>query len=185
MDLSDLKLNSIINYQDSPYLIIASQHQKMGRGGAVVKTKLKNILTGQTLEKTFAGGDKFSEADIRKSRASFLYADKESYFFMDSENYEQFSLDKSNLGSQSDYLVEGQQVNVLNYNNQPVAVELPVKINLKVVQSPPGIKGDSATSSTKVVTLETGKKIKAPLFIKEGDVLKVNTETDEYVERVN
>lgn len=184
MNITGLKLSTIITYKDEPCLIIASQHQKIGRGGAVVKTKLKNLITGQTLEKTFTEKDKFSEANIKKSQASFLYNDKENYFFMDSENYEQFSLPQEVIAEQKDFLKESQVVTILNYNNQPVAIELPIKINLKVIQAPPGIKGDSVSSTTKFVTLETGKKIKTPLFIKEGDLIKVNTQTEEYVERV-
>lgn len=184
MNLTDLKLNIIITYKDEPYLIISSQHQKMGRGGAVVKTKLKNLITGQTLEKTFAGGDKFSEANIKRTKASFLYNENTNYFFMDSENYEQFFLPQEILTGQEEYLKDGQIVTVLNFNNQPVTIELPIKVDLKVTQSPPAVKGDTAGTATKLITLETGKKIKAPLFVKEGDLIKVNIETGEYVERV-
>jgi len=183
MNLTELKLNTIITYNNEPYLIVSSQHQKMGRGGAVVKTKLKNIISGATLEKTFAGGDKFSEAEIIKSQASFLYESGGQYFFMDAENYEQFSFGRESLAGKEQYLKEGLVVTVLNYNNNPVAVELPVKCEYRVKQAPPGIKGDTAGGATKIVTLETGKQIKTPLFIKEGDLLRVNTDTGEYVER--
>lgn len=183
MDLSDLKLNVVITYQNEPYLIVSSQHQKMGRGGAVVKTKLKNIITGATLEKTFAGGDKFSEADILKSKASFLYHEQANYYFMDTVTYEQFSLNGGFLGEKTDYLKEGLEVTVLNYNNQPVTIELPIKNVYKVISTPPGIKGDTAGSASKIATIETGKEIKVPLFIKEGDQIRINTETGEYVER--
>ena len=184
MNLTDLKLNTIITYNNEPYLIISSQHQKMGRGGAVVKTKLKNLITATTLEKTFAGSDKFSEADIIKTKASFLYLEKNNYYFMDQENYEQFSLTKELLMGKEEYLKEGLIVTVLNYNNQPVAINLPIKCDYKVIQAPPAVKGDTAGSATKVVILETGKQIKTPLFIKEGDIIRVNTETGEYVERI-
>lgn len=183
MNLTDLKLNTIITYNNEPYLIVSSQHQKMGRGGAVVKTKLKNLITSATLDKTFAGGDKFSEADITKTKANFLYTENNQYHFMDSENYEQFTFTKEIMAGKEDYLKEGLVVNVLNYNNQPIAIELPIKCNFKVIQAPPAVKGDTAGSATKIVTLETGKKIKTPLFIKEGDQIKINTETGEYVER--
>lgn len=149
----------------------------------MVKTKLKNIVSGATLEKTFAGGDKFSEADIIKSKASYLYEENNQFYFMDRENYEQFSLAAESLTGKEQYLKEGLVVTVLNYNNQPVAVELPIKGEYKVIQAPPAVKGDTAGSATKIVTLETGLEIKVPLFIKEGDVLRINTETGEYVER--
>lgn len=184
MNLTDLKINTIITFQNEPYLIISSQHQKMGRGGAVVKTKLKNIITGVTLEKTFAGGDKFSEADITKTKGSYLYEKNGQHYFMDTENYEQFSLTTESLAGKEQYLKEGLIVTILNYNNQPIAIELPIKCQYKVIQAPSGVKGDTAGSATKIVTLETGKQIKVPLFIKEGEIIKINTETGEYVERV-
>jgi elongation factor P len=183
MDLSNLKLNTIITYQNEPYLIISSQHQKQGRGGAVVKTKLRQIITGATLEKTFSGGDKFSEADVTKSKATFLYVEKNNCYFMDTASYEQFSLGADFLSDKIPYLKEGMEVTVLNYNDQPVAIELPIKTEYKIISTPPGIKGDTAGSATKVATLETGKEIRVPLFVKEGDLVRINTETGEYVER--
>lgn len=185
LSISDIKLGTIISRNNQPYQVTYTQHVKMGRGGANLKTKLKNLITGQTLDITYSGSDKAEEADLERSKANFLYQENGSGFFMDNDSYEQFSLDLSAIGEQAGYLKEGLTVEVLIYEGRPVSVKLPVKVNLKVIQSPPGVKGDTAGAATKIVTLETGKEIKAPLFINQNDVIKVNTDTGEYVERVN
>lgn len=185
LSINDIKLGTVITHQGQPYQAIYTQHIKVARGGANLKTKLRNLITGQNLELTFSGGDKIEEADLQRAKANFLYSDGNSFHFMDNESYEQFSLNKEAIGAQTEFLKEGLTVDVLIYENQPVSVKIPIKVELKVAQSPPGIKGDTAGSAAKLVTLETGKEIKAPLFINQGDVIKVNTETGEYVERVN
>ena len=178
-------MGTIISHDGQPYQVTYTQHVKMGRGGANLKTKLKNLITGQVLEITYSGGDKIAEADLERSKANFLYNEGGSYNFMDNESYEQFSLDKNSIGEPADFLKEGATVDVLIFEKKPVSIKLPVKVDLKVTQSPPGVKGDTAGSANKIVTLETEKEIKAPLFIDKGDIIKINTETGEYVERVN
>jgi len=185
LTISDIKLGSIINHNGQPYSVISAQHVKMGRGGANLKTKLKNLITGGNLEITFSSSDKVEEADLERSKANFLYQENGQYYFMDNESFEQFELDRESLGDQADFLKDGLIVDVLVYEGKPVSVKLPVKVEFKVVESPPGIKGDTAGSASKVVKLESGKEIKAPLFINQGDVIKINTETGEYVERVS
>lgn len=185
LSISDIKIGTIITHANQPYSVVQAQHLKMGRGGANLKTKLKNLITGQNLEITFSGGDKVEEAILERSHVNFLYSENDTYYFMNNENYEQLQLTSEVIGEQVGFLKEGLTVDVLIYKNKPVSVKLPVKVDLKVLESPPGVKGDTAGSATKLVTLETGKEVKAPLFINEGDVLKINTETGEYVERVN
>lgn len=185
LSISDIKLGTAITHNGQPYLVIYTQHVKMGRGGANLKTKLRNLITGQNLEITYSGGDKAEEADLERSKASFLYQEGEQYHFMDSASYEQFSLDKDTLGLAANFLKEGQIVDVLIFKSRPVSVKLPAKVELKVTESPPGIRGDTAGSATKIVTLETKAEIKVPLFINQDDLVKVNTETGEYVERVS
>lgn len=185
LSINNIKLNTIITHNNQPYLVIQTQHVKMGRGGANLKTKLRNLITGQNLEITYSGGDKAEEADLERSKANFLYNEGDAYYFMDNESYEQFELVKELIGEPADFLKEGMTVDVLIYEGKPVSIKLPVKVDLKVTQSPPGIKGDTAGSATKMVTLETGKQVKAPLFVNQGDTIKINTETGEYVERVN
>lgn len=184
LNLSDIKTGKAISLNNEPYLVIFHQHSKIGRAGAVLRTKIRNIKTGAVMEKTFQGADKIEEAQISKSKAQFLYREGENYFFMDNASYEQFSLPKSVLGNLTKYLLENTEVTILNFNGNPINIELPVKMELRVVEAPPGIRGNTADGGTKQVTLETGIKVNAPLFVKEGDILRVNTETGEYVERV-
>lgn len=184
LSLSDIKTGKTVDLNNEPYLILSHQHSKMGRAGAVLRTKIRNLKTGAVMEKTFQGAEKIEEAEISKSKAQFLYRDGEDYFFMDNVNYEQFSLPKSVLGNLTDYLIDGTEVTILNYNSHPINIELPVKMELRVTEAPPAIRGNTADGGTKQVTLETGIKISTPLFVKEGDVIRVNTETGEYAERV-
>lgn len=185
MEINDLKkTGTVIVVNKEPYQVIFSQHARTAQRRAFVRTKLKNLVTGQILEKTFNASDKIEEANIEKSKANFLYAEKDDLFFMDNQTYEQFSLKMSCLWDQEKFLKEGTEVGVLMFDKRPINVDLPKKINLKVIEAPPSIKGDSATTPTKTVTLETGAKINVPIFIKTGDVIRINTESGEYVERV-
>ncbi|PIP26647.1 MAG: elongation factor P [Candidatus Moranbacteria bacterium CG_4_9_14_3_um_filter_40_7] len=184
LGLSEIKSGRNIILKDVPYAVLYHEHSKTGRAGSVLRTRLKNLQNGAILEKTFQGADKISEADINKSKAQFLYREKEKYCFMDMESYEQFSLSEKVLASAKDYLVEGTEMTVLNFNSQPINIELPVKIALRVVEAPPNVRGNTVSSGGKIITLETGLKISAPLFIKEGEKIIVNTERGEYVSRV-
>ncbi len=184
LGISEIKAGKNIVWDGQPYKVLSHEHSKMGRAGAVLRTKLKNLKTGAVLEKTFQGADKVEEADLTVTRAQYLYREGNNYVFMNQENFEQFSLADKTLEKNASYLIEGIEVNVLNYQNNPINIELPVKIKLKVTEAPPGIKGDTASGGNKVITLETGLKINAPLFIKEGDVVIINTEKGEYVSRV-
>ncbi|MBL7141561.1 elongation factor P [Patescibacteria group bacterium] len=185
MDINNLKKTGlVITLSNEPYQIIYSQHSKTARGQAFVKTKLKNLITGQTLEKTFTASDKVQEADVKKSKASFLYSKEDKFFFMNNQSYEQFFLDRRSLAGQEKFLKEGLEVSVLMFNKNPVNIDLPKKVELKVVEAPPNIKGDSATTPTKIITLETGTKINVPIFVKKDDLIRVNTKSGKYVERV-
>jgi len=170
--------------EGEPYKVLSDEHSKMGRAGAVLRTKLKNLITGAVLEKTFQGADKVEEADVERTYAQYLYQDGDGFAFMDSASYEQFSLPKNVIGDLANYLVEGVEVSIINFNGGPINIELPVKVELTVTDAPPGIKGDTASSGDKLVTLETGAKVTTPLFINKGDKIIVNTEKGEYVSRV-
>ncbi|RJQ34762.1 elongation factor P [Candidatus Parcubacteria bacterium] len=183
LSLSDLKVGKIVSINKEPYQIVASQHIKVARGGAVVKTKLKSLLSGSTLEKTFSGSDSVEEADISHRKANFLYKQGEVFAFMDNEDFEQFEFNEEIIGDMASYFKEGQEVDVLTFNGKPVSVALPTKITLEVTSAPEGVKGNSAGAATKMVILETGLEIRTPMFIKSGDRVVVNTETGEYVER--
>lgn len=183
LTLNDIKTGKNILIAGVPYAVLYHEHSKMGRAGSVLRTKLKNLLTGAVLEKTFQGADKVEEADIVKSKAQFIYRQDSDFYFMDNGSYDQFSLPEKVLGDASRYLKEGTEVTFLNFNEQAINIELPVKIKFKVTEAPPGIKGNTVSSGGKLVTLETGIKVSAPLFVKEGDEIIVNTEKGEYVER--
>ncbi len=183
LGISDIKTGKNIVLDETPFLILYHEHSKTGRAGSVLRTRIKNLVTGAVLEKTFQGADQVHEADISKSKAQYLYKEGLNYSFMDNGSYEQFSLSQNVLGSAVDYLIEGIEITVLNFNGIPINIELPVKVKLKVVEAPPGIKGNTVSTGGKIVTLETGLKISTPLFVNEGDEIIVNTEKGEYVGR--
>ncbi|MDP3957405.1 MAG: elongation factor P [bacterium] len=183
LSLTEIKTGRKIIYSGEPYVVMDYQHSKIGRGGAVMRTKLKNLLSGAIIDYTFQGAEKIEEAEISKSHAQYLYHDGEEYQFMDTATYDQFSLSKKVLGVMPLYLIEGTEVSILNWNERPINLELPIKVTLKVADAPPGIKGDTASGGGKVVTLETGIQVTAPLFVKTGDSVIVNTEKGTYVSR--
>lgn len=184
LSISEIKVGKVIQVNSEPFVVTRADHHKMGRGGAVLKVKLKNLINGNVLDKTFQGNDKAEEANTEKKKANYMYADETNANFMDNENFEQFSLSLESIGDKQKYLKEGTDVDVLYFDNLPVAIELPIKMEFKVVSAPPGVKGNSAGNVTKQVELETGMTINAPMFVNEGDVIRVNTDTGEYVERV-
>ncbi len=181
--MNDLKLGIFISLNNQPYTVIFTQHIKMARSGATMRTKLKNLVTGATLEKTFSGGDRIEEADLARRKANVLYRSDEIFYFMDAENFEQYELNGEAIGEKNNYLKEGQSLDVLLYNGRPINIELPKKIVLTVASAPPGVRGDTSGAATKTVTLETGFELRVPLFIKTGDQVRINTDTGEYVER--
>jgi elongation factor P len=184
MNLNEIKSGKNIILDGSIYTVLYHEHSKTGRAGAVLRTKLRNLSSGATMEKTFQGSEQVQEADIAKSKAQYTYRDSNDYYFMDSETYDQFTLSREVLGDNSDFLKEGTEITLLNFEGNPINIELPIKVKLKVIEAPPNVKGNSASSPSKVVTLETGLKINAPIFIKNGDEIIVNTQKREYVGRV-
>ncbi len=183
LNISDIKTGKKIVLDGDPYTVIFNEHSKMGRAGAVMRTKLKNLANGSVVEKTFQGADKVEEADITKSKAQYLYAENDQYYFMDNETYDQFAIDQSALGNMVQYLTEGLEVTLLNFNNNPINIEPPIKVTLTVTDAPPGLKGDTQSGGDKLVTVETGAQITTPLFIETGDCIVVNTETGTYVSK--
>ncbi len=181
--LSDLKLGKVVTLNNEPYQIVFTQHIKQARGGAVLKTKLKNLISGSTLEKTFSGADAVEEADMARRQANFLYQQEGNFFFMDNTDFEQFQFSSDDLGAVTKYLKDGQEVEVLFFNNRPVSIVLPTKIVFAVTSAPEGVRGNSAGAVTKTVALENGLEVRTPLFIKSGDNIIVNTDTGEYVSR--
>jgi len=183
LSLNEIKLGKIILENKEPYIVIRIDHHKVARGGAVLKTKLKNLINGNVLEKTFQGNDKATPAETEKKKANFMYKDEHNANFMDNETYEQFTLELDQIGDKQKFLKDGTDVDTLYFQGKPVSIDLPVKMEFKVTSAPPGVKGNSAGNVTKQVELETGSTLNVPMFINEGDTIRVNTETGEYVER--
>ncbi len=183
LSFNEIKTGKVIKVNDEPYVIIKTDHHKMGRGGAVLKTKCRNLINGNVLERTYQGADKAEEAETETKKANFMYKDKDEAFFMDNTSFEQFSLHVDEIGSQVKFLKDDTDVDVLYFEGKPVTVSLPIKMEFKVVSAPPGVKGNSVGNVNKTVELETGAEISVPMFINEGDIIRVNTENEEYVER--
>ena len=181
--LNSIRIGMTLLVDREPYQVVVANFSRQQQRKPVMQTKLKSLISGKVMEINFKPGDRIEEADLEKSKADFLYTDHTGTHFMDSTSYEQVTIDADILGEKVELLKEGTSVDILLFEGKAISVQLPPKIDLKVISAPPGIKGDSAGGVTKPVTLETGLTINAPLFIKEGDIIKINTETIEYVER--
>ena len=181
---SDFRKGLKIEFRGDPYEIVDFLHVKMGRGGANVKTKMKNLKTGGVVEETIRSGEKFPTPELEERKMQFLYMQDGLYYFMDQETYEQLPLTSEQLGDAKLFLKENIEVKILNYKGTPLNVELPMFIELVVAQTDPGYKGDTASGGGKPAKLETGAIVRVPFHINEGDTIKVDTRTSEYIERV-
>jgi elongation factor P len=166
------------------FQVIEFQHVKPGKGAAFVRTKLKNIVTGSTVERTFNPSDKMPKAHIERKEMQFLYSEGELFHFMDVETYEQIALNSSTIGDSLKFVKENDSVKILSHKENVFGIEPPTFVELEIIETEPGYKGDTATGATKPATVETGALIKVPLFVCQGDVVKVDTRTGEYMERV-
>ena len=184
LSTSDFRKGLRLKVEGEVYYVVEFQHARTAQRKAFVRTKLKNLKTGQVLERTFASGEMFEEPDFSQKQMQFTYKSGDEYHFMDGRTYEQVTLTEVQLGDFKWFLVEGREYLVLIFEGNPTGLELPASVILKVATTEPGIKGDSVTNITKPATLESGLEIKVPLFIREGDFVKVDTRTNEYLERV-
>jgi elongation factor P len=182
ISVNNLRKGKLVEIEGTVFSVVEFQHVKPGKGHAFVRVKLKNAQTGAVIDRTFAGKEKIDEADAQHTRMQFLYAD-DKWHFMDNATYEQVALNEDDVGEAARYLTEGLEAEILLYQGRPLAIELPAAVNLKVVFTEPGLKGDTATGAKKKAELETGYQLDVPLFINQGDVLKVDTRTGEYLER--
>lgn len=180
----DLKKGITIELEGTLYQIIDWQHIKIGRGSAQVRLKLRDIRGGHTIERTFQAGEKFARARLDRHQVQYLYNDGDLYHFMDSESYEQSMLSKEQLGDAIDYLKDGMSMDILYYKEEPINVELPNSVELEVIETEPGFRGDTATNLNKPAKLETGITIQVPLFVDTGEMIRVDTRTGAYLERV-
>lgn len=184
LKITDLKPGVLIELQGDPFLVLSSYFKLLGRGRGMTKAKLKNIKTGATTEKVFRGNDTASEAHLEKKKASYLYHNEGDFCFMDKESYEQFSIPAEVIDFSRHFLIEGQEIEILYFKEKPLNVALPIKTNLKVKETEPGVRGGRETAGTKKAVLETGFIVQVPLFIKEGDLVKIDTREGKYIERV-
>lgn len=166
------------------YQILEFQHVKPGKGRTFVRSKLRNVRTGQVIEKTFTAGEAVEDAFVARKPAQFLYRTGDAWVFMDLETFDQFELGEDMVGDQAEWLIEGMEVSVTQHDGTPIGMEVPEHIELEVIAAEPGVKGDTAQGGTKPVTLESGAVVQAPLFIDVGDRLKVDTRNRKYIERV-
>ena len=180
----DLRKGNTIVVDGELVKVLDFQHVKMGRGSAFVRVQMRNLRSGATTERTFQAGSKFEQARLERRRVQYLYDDGDNYTFMDTETFEQPTLGPRILGDAVKYLKEGMSIDLLVYGDEPIDVELPTSVELRVERTDPGVRGDTASGGSKPATLETGAVVQVPLFINEGDVLKVDTRTGAYIERV-
>jgi elongation factor P len=181
---NDFKRGMAIKVESDIYTVVEFQHVKPGKGGAFVRTKLKSLTKGTVIDRTFRAGEKIEDIKIEDKSMQYLYSDGDSLIFMDTESYEQEPISKDTVGDILDYIKEGDLVHIMTYEDKPISIEPPTFVNLKVIYAEPGIKGDTATNVTKPVKVETGAQIHVPIFVQEGDVIKIDTRKGEYVERV-
>lgn len=184
-NLTDIRTGSVVKVNGDPYLVTQNQFMRKDAGKPVMRTKLRNLITGNSLDKTFLAGESFEFADIERKQCQYLYSDGSSAHFMDNESFEQFELDEDNIEDILKFLKEDTEVYVTFYEGSPIGVQPPVKVTLEVKQTVPGVKGDTAQGGTKPATLETGVTVNVPLFVKEGDKIIINTETGQYDSRSN
>ncbi len=181
----DLRKGTIFLYRGKPFEVLDFRQTFKGRGSAVANVKIRNIISGQVLEKTFHQGETFDEADIKKIKAIFIYAHRGKYVFSEKENPKnRFEFTSDELAEKANFLIPNLEVEILKFEGEAVGINLPVKIRLRVVEAPPSLRRERAQSPKKKIKLETGLEIDAPSFIKEGDVVEVNTETKEYVKKI-
>ncbi|MDR2437405.1 MAG: elongation factor P [Endomicrobium sp.] len=181
---SDFRNGLNILVEGEPYQITWFQNHKPGKGGAVMRVKLRHLKKGGTIERTFKSGEKFEALSITRQKKQFLYKEGTNFNFMDMNTYEQISVSPELLGENANYLKENLEVEAIYLENELIGIDLPIIIEMTIAESEPGIKGDSVSNLTKMAKLETGADIRVPLFIKEGDKIKVDTRTGQYVERV-
>jgi elongation factor P len=181
---SDFRKGIKVQIDGTPYLMIECNFVKPGKGNALYKCKLRNLLLGTVLDRTYKGGDSLESADVEDISGQFLYRQGDTFVFMDQQSYEQYELSKEQVGDAWKYLKEGMVCSMTLYNNNPISVEAPFHVVLKVEYAEPAVRGNTATNLSKPVKLETGAEIIVPAFIEQGELIKVDTRTDEYVERV-
>jgi len=184
-DTTDFRKNLKIEMDGDPWVIVSAQHVKPGKGVAIVKTRMKNLITGRVLERNFRSGDKVAKPNLADREMQFLYTDGDMWVFMDNNNYEQVHLPHEAVEEALPYLTDNLQVQILFYDGKAISIEVPTFVELQITQSDPGVKGDTAQGATKPATLQTGAVIQVPLFVEEGEIVRVDTRSGTFHERVS
>lgn len=167
-----------------PYVIVEFQHVKPGKGGAFVRTKIKSLRTGNVIDRTYRSGEKVDVPELEEKTMQYLYAADKDRIFMDTSSYEQMSMSEQQLGNSINYLKENMEIKVLYYKGQPINIDVPMFVELAIAKTEPGVRGDTASGGSKPATLETGAAVKVPFYLNEGDVIKIDTRTGTFIERV-
>lgn len=181
---SEFRKGLKIELDGDPYLIVDCQHVKPGKGVAFTKVKIKNLVNQRVIERTFRSGEKAGRPDLTERDMEFLYVEDDQFYFMDTNNYEQVHIEREDIGDAVNFLKEGMHTCILFFQNKAIGIELPTFVELKIVETEPGVKGDTVSGATKVAVLETGATVMVPLFVNQDEVLKIDTRTGAYVERV-
>lgn len=184
LSITDLKKGTLFQWEGEPFRVVDYNQKVMGRGGSIVNVRIKSLVDGKVLEKTFKGNEQLERADVSTQTVQYLYSDSNDFYFMNNESFEQFEVSADLVGDGAGYLKEGDLVQLQFFNGLPISVELAKNVPLKVTYTENAVKGDTSSSITKDATLETGLTIKVPAFIKQGDVISVDTSTGSYRERV-
>jgi len=185
LDSSDIRKNLKLLIDGQPWVVVEFQFVKPGKGTAFTRTRIKNMITGNVLDKTFRSGEKLEPAEVDQLTVQYMYHESDQYWFMDTSNYEQISITAAQLGDQAKFLIENLVVNVTIFKGQAVDIELPTFIEVQITKCEPGVRGDTASGGTKPATISSGALIQVPFHINEGDWVKVDTRDGHYVERVN
>jgi elongation factor P len=185
IDTADFRNGLTLLVDGEPYQIIWFQNHKPGKGGAVMRTKMRHLRKGSIIERTFKSGERFESVSLEKHKKQYLYAAGDEFVFMDMQTYEQVNFPKEKLGDSAKFLTENMEVDAIYLDNEFIGIDIPLNVVLTVTSTVPGIKGDSVSNIMKPATLDTGVEVQVPLFVKEGDKVKIDTRTGEYVERVS
>lgn len=184
IDVNELRKGTTFEFDGQLYRVLEYSHNKPGRGNATIRTKIRNMRSGATMEKTFQSGERVQDIRVETREMQYLYHDGDLYHFMDTATFEQVAMNAPTLGDAVNYLVDNMSIMVQEYDGEPLGVDLPTAVDLKVTQAEATVKGDTATGATKQVMVETGFRVTVPMFVKEGDTIRVDTRTGEYVTRV-
>jgi len=181
---TDFRNGLKVEIDNEPFIIVEFQHVKPGKGGALVRTKLKSLRSGNVIDRTYRSGEKLDTPELEEKKMQYLYAADKDRVFMDTTSYEQVSLNEGQLGDSINYLKENMEIKILYYKGQPINIDIPMFVELAISRTDPGVRGDTASGGSKPATLETGAVIKIPFYLNEGDIVKVDTRTGTFIERV-